>query len=237
MIELNSCWKFRWVLRNVILEESDEFCFLSSNEIFPSPMLILTDPEFYYTFSKYYLSISSTVSLSGITGFRQLKPIYSFENITSLSTQSGNKRKQHGKRGRGEGSCMPRARVWSRQGWSNLGRTNIHHGLEEQQCENGKQTSISVVFSVQIKGWEHCHQGRDNQGVVFFFFNILSLNKNWARLSSRLELAQQQRGATRAARMGSILHQGQSDMQNESVLHHTKGVLELITPQPMLSKT
>lgn len=69
------------------------------------------------------------------------------------------------------------------------------------------------------------------------FFNILSLNKNWARLSSRVELAQQQRGATRAARMGSTLHQDHSDMQNESILHHTNRVLKMVTPQPMLSKT
>lgn len=101
------------MFRNIILEEPDEFAFSAaisfSELIYPSPMLILTDPEFYYTFSKYYLCISSTASLLAVTGFRQLKPIPSFENIPSLSTQSGNKRKQHEKRGRGEGSHMPEA--------------------------------------------------------------------------------------------------------------------------------
>ena len=80
-----------------------------SEPVCPSLTLILTDPEFYYTFSEYYLCISSTASPLAITGFRQLKPIRSFENTPSLSTQSGNKTKQHEKRGRGEGSRMPRA--------------------------------------------------------------------------------------------------------------------------------
>lgn len=34
MIELNICWEFIWMFRNIILEESDEFCFLSSKDFF-----------------------------------------------------------------------------------------------------------------------------------------------------------------------------------------------------------
>lgn len=35
-------------------------------------MLVLTDPEFYCTFSKYYLCVSITASLLAITGFRHI---------------------------------------------------------------------------------------------------------------------------------------------------------------------
>lgn len=72
-------------------------------------MYIVTDPQFYYTFSKYYLCNNSTASLLAVTEFRQLKPLHSFKNILLLSTQSGNKKKQHEKRGREKGSLMPGA--------------------------------------------------------------------------------------------------------------------------------
>lgn len=102
---------------------------------YPSPMLILTEPEFYYTFSKYYLCISSTASLLAITGFRQLNPIHCFENIPLLSTQSGNQRKQHEKRGRGEGGRMPGALEYD------LGRADEP---EEGQIQTKGQKNSSV---------------------------------------------------------------------------------------------
>lgn len=66
--------------------------FFFSELIYLSPMLTVTYPEFYYTFSKYYLCNNSTASLLAITKFRQLKPLHSFKNIPLLSTQSGNKK-------------------------------------------------------------------------------------------------------------------------------------------------
>lgn len=95
-----------------------------SELIYPSPMLIVTDPEFYYTFSKYYLCNNSTASLLAITEFRQLKPLHSFKNIPLLSIQSGNKKNQnqHEKRGREKGSLVPRALEY------NLGRAEPWEG-------------------------------------------------------------------------------------------------------------
>lgn len=95
-IELSSCWEFKWMFRNIILEESDEFCFLSSNEYFGADLpLCSADINWsgiYYAFSKYYFRSSHRASLWAITGFRHLKPIPSFENTLLLSTPSGNKR-------------------------------------------------------------------------------------------------------------------------------------------------
>lgn len=119
-----------------------------SELIYPSPMLIVTDPEFYYTFSKYYLCNNSTASLLAITEFRQLKPLHSFKNIPLLSIQSGNKKKPTWKKRKGKRQpCAQGSGVQSREGWT-LGRTNIHHGAEENQHGNRRQNSISVIFSV-----------------------------------------------------------------------------------------
>lgn len=92
-----------------------------SELIYPSPMLIVTYPEFYYTFSKYFLCNNSTASLLAITEFRQLKPLHSFKNIPLLSTQSGNKPKKKKKINmkKRKGKRQPYARgsgVQSRQG-------------------------------------------------------------------------------------------------------------------------
>lgn len=110
-------------------------------------MPILTDPEFYYTFSKYYLCISSTASLLAITGFRQRKPIRSFENIPLLSTQAGNKRKQHEKRGRGDGSHMPGALEYdlgrADEPWEGQTRTM---GQKNSSVEKGGKTAFRSSF-------------------------------------------------------------------------------------------
>lgn len=96
------------------------------------------------------------------------------------------------------------------------------------------QNSSSPIFSVTGKGWEHSDRGSySGRGY------ILSLNENWARLSSRLELAQQQRGATT---VGVLPRRDQSSIkvnltwQGESVLRHTNGVPELVAPLPAFVK-
>lgn len=77
-----------------------------SELIYPSPMQTVTDPQFYYTFSKYYLCNNSTASLLAITEFRQLNPLHSFKNILLLSTQSGNKKKTNMKKEEGKKAAL-----------------------------------------------------------------------------------------------------------------------------------
>lgn len=81
-----------------------------SEQIYPSPMLILIDPEFYDTFSKYYLRVSFTASVFSVSYMQAVKHLkmnpYEAHcqetKVNNTQTHTKTKEKQNQKKEEGE---------------------------------------------------------------------------------------------------------------------------------------